>query len=676
MFSILFVSLRKPLRVLKWVIILTCIARPLQAADSEVKNMAGEMISKEWTSTTADGKQFAWNEKAKAHVVCFLGCECPVARFYAARLTKLSDKYRDQGITFVGVMSNLHDSNDDILTFSNELKITFPLIRDANQEIAKSLNATRTAEVVVLDSSCVPIYRGRVDDQMSPGVKRSEAKQQELLTVLDEICKPNVIPFSMTEPVGCLLAFEKKNAIDLNVTYCRDVAPIFYRNCYECHRKGDIGPFDIGDYDEVRGWADMIVEVIDNKRMPPWHASGNHVGFRNSRAMITSEIETVRRWVAAGSPFGDVNELLPLPNIREGWRLPREPDLIVAMRDRPYRIPAAGTIDYQYFVVDPKLTEDKWISAAQVIPGNASIVHHAIVFIRPPDGADFKGINWLTAFVPGQRPTVFPDGYARLVPAGSKFVFQMHYTPNGTEQTDVTQIGMNFVDLSSVTHEVSTIIGIDQSFEIPPNTANHVVHGTVSLPHNGATLLAISPHMHLRGKSFLLQGVSTDDTIQSLLEVPRYDFNWQHTYELADPIPLSSLSRLEFDVTFDNSIENPSNPNPSEYVMWGDQTWEEMAVVFFEVASPRAKNDADPILLSVGASSISTAAKLLEPSQEANQWADAYFTRFDLNFDGNIAESEVSDFVRRYAFNSIDTDKDLILTRDELVTAYEVRRGR
>ena len=213
-------------------------------------------------------------------------------------------------------------------------------------------------------------------------------------------------------------------------------------------------------------------------------------------------------------------------------------------------------------------------------------MHHAIVFVRPPDGESFTGIGWLTAYVPGQRATQFPPGFARRIPAGSKFVFQMHYTPNGKAQFDQTKIGLNFIDEASVTHEVFTLAGIDQEFEIPPNVAEHAVDASVSwLPKEGM-LLAAMPHMHLRGKSFQVRTRSGDsESIQ--LDVPHYDFNWQHTYEWSEPIPLRDIDRLSFTATFDNSVANPFNPNPNEYVMWGDQTWEEMAVAFFEVARPR-----------------------------------------------------------------------------------------
>jgi hypothetical protein len=629
-----------------------------------------------WSAASVDGKTYQWKIESKSQVFCFLGCECPVARFYATRLASLYREYNQQGIDFVGVMSNRHDSKEDVIRFATELSIPFPLILDSDQQIAKSLNASRTAEIVVLDSQSSIVYRGRVDDQMSPGVKRAAAKNEELRDLLAGITSGKKLSLPNTTPVGCLITFDRKLESTSDVSYCKDVAPIFYKHCYECHRAGDIGPFDIADFDEVKGWAEMIGEVVANRRMPPWHASAGHVPLRNQRSMQPDELETIQRWVAAGSPYGNKADLPELPSLRQGWLLAREPDLVVSMRNKPYNIPADGTVDYQYFVVDPKITEDKWVNAAQVIPGNAGVVHHAIVFIRPPDGEKFQGISWLTAFVPGQRPSAFPDGLARRIPAGSKLVFQMHYTPNGIEQTDLTKIGMTFVDPGTLTHEVSTIIGIDQSFEIAPNEANHMVSREVRLPSRDSILLAVSPHMHLRGKSFQLRAKGQDHKTSILLDVPQYDFNWQHTYEFESPLHTSQLDSLEFEVAFDNSVNNPFNPNPNEYVMWGDQTWEEMAVAFFEIATPLASKESEPTTRKGRNRESLAKNESSETGSAALEWAKEYMRRFDKNGDGRVALSETNDLIRRYSFNTIDKNGDGFLTSDELVKSFEGRRGR
>ena len=644
------------------------------ARSAEVPDSFGDLRFK-----TLDGQSISLGESKGITVVAFLGNECPVARSYAARLETLSKEYLAKGVRIVGVNSNPHDSEAELQRFTKELSLSFDWIKDSDQAIARRFGATRTAEVVVLDAMHRIAYRGRVDDQFSPGVKRSAPSRPDLQMAIDELIANKSVSVPSTPPVGCLITFQKPATQDTSITFCKTIAPILYENCLECHRTGEIGPFDISNYDEVVGWAEMIVEVIDQKRMPPWHADPSHSSFKNSRQMPPNSIATIREWLAAGMPFGDAKDLPIKPPVVAGWRLPKEPDQIVVMRPQPYPVPANGSVDYQYFVVDPGIKEDKWISAAQVIPGCPEVVHHAIVFIRPPDGENFTGIGWLTAYVPGQRAMEFPAGFARRVPAGSKFVFQMHYTPNGKEQLDQSRIGLNFIDEASVTNEVFTLAGIDQEFEIPPGATKHAVKAIVPrLPKDGI-LLAAMPHMHLRGKSFQIQTRKAD--LESIiLDVPHYDFNWQHTYEWSQPIALSGIDQLSFTATFDNSTENPFNPDPKEYVMWGDQTWEEMAVAFFEVAKPRTrvKNEATDRSTKEASAAPSTtaAAQVILPDAKAISFADEFLKRFDSNRDSVVITAEVSRIVRDYSFRTLDVNNDGKITRDELLESSRTRRGR
>ena len=303
----------------------------------------------------------------------------------------------------------------------------------------------------------------------------------------------------------------------------------------------------------------------------------------------------IRDWVEQGMPHGDADQLPTPVKFASGWQLSREPDRVIAMRDRPFTVPADGTVEYQYFVVDPKFEEDVWVSQAEVIPGNRSIVHHSIVFIRPPDGTRFRGIGWLGAYVPGQRMPATNPQLARKIPAGSRLVFQQHYTPNGTAQSDITKVGLVFADEAEVTQERLTLTAMNQGFELKPKSAGQVVKASVrQLPSRG-TLLGISPHMHYRGNQFTAT-MSTKDETEPLLKVPAYDFNWQHNYEFAEPLELNTIDKIETRFVFDNSRDNPFNPDPSSYVTWGDQTWEEMAIAFFDVAVPReteTENDSD-----------------------------------------------------------------------------------
>ena len=440
-------------------------------------------------------------EKTELTVLLFTGVECPLAKLYAPRVAALAEKY-SKSVRFFGISSNQQDSAEEFKQFIADHQINFPAGKDFNNVVADQFEIKRTPEVIVLDQDFKIRYRGRIDDQYSPGISRNKVNRQDLKIAIDELLAGKAVSQPETAPEGCLLGRIKQPVEAPTVTYANQVSRIFQANCNQCHRAGEIGPFVMDDFEEAVGWGDMIVEVIDNGRMPPWHADPNHGSFLNDRRMSEADKDLIRKWVADGTPFGDAADLPEKQTFTKGWRLPKQPDLVLPMQKRPFTVPADGSIDYQYFVVDPKFTEDKWVSAVEVIPGNRSVVHHSIIFIRPPNGEKLPDIGWLGAYVPGQQSVAFSASRARFVPAGSKFVFQQHYTPNGSEQTDLTKVGLIFADENEVTEELQTFMAIDRKFEIKPNDPNHVVHMSLhKIPENG-TLLSISPHMHFRGKSF------------------------------------------------------------------------------------------------------------------------------------------------------------------------------
>lgn len=450
------------------------------------------------------------------------------------------------------------------------------------------------------------------------------------------------------------------------------------KHCVECHRTGEIGPFSLESFEDVVGWAETSMEVIDNGRMPPWHADSQHGSFANARQMPDEDKQVIRDWIAAGLPRGDENQLPEPAVFASGWQTGQKPDFEFSMSERPYQIPAEGTVEYQYFVVDPGFKEEKWVTAAQVIPGNRSVVHHAIVFIRPPDDQKFRGVGWLTAYVPGQRMIPMPAGHARRVPAGSRFVFQMHYTTNGIPHEDLSKVGIVLTDRQNVTDEMITLIGIDQEFEIPPHAASHEVSGKVRWMPKTGKLLAIAPHMHVRGKSFNLYS-EKDGHSETLLHVPQYDFNWQHSYVLAEPLPLSSVDQLTFKTTFDNSEKNPFNPDPTQWVNWGDQTWEEMAVVFLEVSEPlepqstaAAGGNASIAAAEPSASSADSSDDAMLREKKIAAFVDEFFERLDTNGDGILSRLEAPVALRTH-FGRYDANGDQIVERSEIRQIAERR---
>jgi peroxiredoxin len=622
----------------------------------------------------ATGKSIDVAPSKQLTVVCFLGTECPMARQYGPRLDKLAKEFTAKNVRFIGVNSNSQDSQKDVAAFCQEFGITFPILKDPGNKVADQFGARFMAEVFVLDPSLTVRYHGRIDDQYQPGVSRPQPTRPDLRIALEELLAGKEVSVAKTELSGCSIGRVRLPAANPEITFCKQVSRILNRHCVECHRPGEIGPFSLTDYNEITGWGDTILETIDTGRMPPWNANPDVGHFRNTRTMPDADKQTLRDWVKSGMPYGESADLPPAQEYASGWQLGRPPEQVLKMRDRPFRVPASGTVEYQYFVVDPHFEEDRWVSAAQVIPGSRPTVHHVIVFVRPPDGSDVRGVGYLTGYVPGQRSFSLPPGYARRVPAGSKFVFQMHYTPNGTPQDDLTQLGIAFTPESEVTHEVFTLLGIDQEFEIPPNAPDHAVQGHVGWFPKQAELLAIVPHMHVRGKAFQA-ALRKGNSCVPLLDVPRYDFNWQHVYELSAPIKLADVDKLEFTVHFDNSKQNPANPDPSQSVTWGDQTWEEMAVAFFEVSEPRnAISEPEPqrnkqkLIVRTGPE--------IELKESASAFVADFFKRFDKNGDGIVESNETPLGFRRFGFRQYDTNADGKLSREEVESAAENRQHR
>ncbi len=598
-------------------------------------------------------------------VVCFLGTECPLAKLYGARLQQMANTFGKQGVSFIGVNSNSQDSPLEITNYATKHGIQFPIAKDADQSIAIAFDAKRTPEVFVVDPLGAIRYQGRIDDQYEPGVARTEPTTRDLHDALANLVTGKMPTQAKTEPVGCLITRIAKKSLsqaEATTTFTRDIVPILNEHCVECHRAGEIGPFELTDYDEVVGWGQMMLEVIDQGRMPPWHADPAYGHFIGERRLPQQARDAIANWIDEGMPQGDVADLPVMPQWNTGWHLPRNPDIEIAMRDRPFAVPSEGVVDYQYFVVDPGWTTDQWVAAAQVIPGDAAVVHHAIVFVRPPDGTNAPGIGWLGAYVPGQRSMLMPPGHARRIPAGSKLVFQMHYTPNGHETSDTSRVGVWLANPKEITHEVSTALAVNHDFEIPPGVENHVVQMKLDSFPQTSRLLGATPHMHVRGKSFTMVANEKSGEQVTLLSVPHYDFNWQHWYAFAEPIELDAITSLDMTVSFDNSSRNPANPAPSDFVTWGDQTFEEMAIAFFDVATPLNSSHSKKVSKSPAPMPVEIAAR----DELIQKRIAAFLTEMDTNDDGVIERDEAPTAFRRFGFSSMDRNGDTVIDRTEI----------
>jgi peroxiredoxin len=547
-----------------------------------------------------------WKDR-KAVVVVFLGTECPLAKLYGKRLAELDKEYGAQGVQIVGINSNQQDTLQELVGYGRDHGIEFPLLKDAGARVADQFGATRTPEAFVLDAKHVVQYHGRIDDQYGVGASRKAAKRSELVDAIKAVLANEPVPTPVTTAVGCFIGRRSANTVPAatdSVTFAKDVAPIMQKHCMSCHREGQIGPFALTEYADVAAWSDTMLEVIDAGRMPPWHADPAHGEFLNEARMSEHEKAVFRQWVKAGVPEGNAADLPAPVQFSDDWQLP-EPRTVFRMPE-PYNVPATGTVSYQYFTFDPKFTEDKWVYAAEAKPGNRAVVHHLIMFYLPPDQETFRPqdplFNAIAAFAPGMPAIAGPENYAVRIPAGSKLIFQVHYTPNGTATTDQSEAAVVFADPKKVEKEVRIIAGFNFRFLIPPGVPDYKVTQQLRIPRD-TLVYTITPHMHYRGKSFKFTARFPDGSDEILLDVPRYDFNWQNVYLLRTPKRLPAGTVVDMEAHYDNSADNPLNPDPGQAVMWGDQTWDEMMLGSLTVSDANQDLRADTAARSQGSGS-------------------------------------------------------------------------
>lgn len=522
-------------------------------------------------------------------VIAFLGTECPLAKLYSLRLEELQKSWNPQEVQILAIDSNPQDSLAEMAAFCRRQELSFPFLKDEGMRVANEFKATRTPEVFVLDNHQRIRFSGRIDDQYGIGYQKTAASQMWLKTAVAAVLAGKAVEEPFVPAVGCLLGKPVPPDENSEVTYSNQVARILQARCIECHREGEIGPMALTEYDEVAGWGAMIAEVVQEGRMPPWHANPEHGSFANDRSLTLDEKATIQKWVTAGCPQGDPALLPKAQTFTQGWQLAETPDAVFTMRDRPFDVPSTGTLSYRYFVVDPGFSEDKWVRASEIIPGNRAVVHHVLVFTRPKGSRKRMGgeRGFLAGYVPGSRVRPYPPGMAKRIPANSELVFQMHYTPIGSAQQDLTSIGFDFVDEKEVTHEIITTSAYQENLQIPPGESDYRTSAMLPETLPKCQLHVMSPHMHLRGKSFRYQLVDPEGERKTILDVPNYDFNWQTAYFLKEPLEISQGSRIFCEATFDNSEKNLNNPDPKQTVYWGDQTFDEMMIGYFDIAVAR-----------------------------------------------------------------------------------------
>jgi hypothetical protein len=371
-----------------------------------------------------------------------------------------------------------------------------------------------------------------------------------------------------------------------SVTWAEHVAPILFENCASCHRPGQTAPMSLLSYADTRPWAKSLRRVTTERVMPPWFASPDHGEFVEDPTLSEGEIETISRWVAAGAPAGDLAKAPQPPVFDSEWKH-GQPDAI-------FTAPAYEVADdvedhYQWLEVENPLDEERWIQAIEVQPGFVEAVHHQLTYLAPPDatlqsvqtGAGTLDLDFVGGWGPGVAPLVFADGHGMRMPANSKLFFQMHYhkTPGpGTGGVDQTSIGLHFYD-EKPDNVVTTLWLVDPALNIPPGEANYLSSSAFTTEHE-AVLFDLTPHMHLRGKSMVFTAEYPDGEKEILLDVPKYDFNWQLTYTPTEPKVIPAGTTIRVEAAFDNSAANPANPDPTAYVRFGEKTTDEMMVGF------------------------------------------------------------------------------------------------
>jgi len=596
--------------------------RELGAREARARGVGG--FVDEARCRTLDGAAATLGAHAdeRGLVVALVSTTCPVGRKQAPAVARAERRALALGYGFVHVGFEGLDDAASLRAHAEHHGLEAPVLIDAEGEVADALDARTTTEVFVIDARGTLRYRGAIDDQYGIGFALPEPRNRHLDRALKRVAMRLPAPPSTHAP-GCALerdGGEVPGAVDdgaaggrdvsrlARPTYARDVSRILQRNCVECHRDGGVAPFALETHRDVSRRASMILAVVEDGLMPPWFAA--HEGPRSrwvgDRSLLAEEVDVLRRWVLAGKPEGDPSELpLPLPREASGWAL-GEPDAVYAM-PRAFEVPAEGRVAYQYFAVPTGLEQDAWVRAIEVRPGAVDVVHHVLAYPLPEDAfVNGRLRRWdlvderrgfFAAWAPGAEPVGYPDGHARRLPAGTVLLLELHYTPNGRPARDLSRIGVHFASEDPgyrPRHVVRTAGISDRGLVVPPGAEAHE-SGAMGIVGRDLRVRSFMPHMHLRGRSFRFEHVPLgSDRAEVLLDVPRYDFNWQLSYELAEPVTVRAGDRIDVHAVFDNSAGNLANPAPGDTVRWGPDTDDEMLIGFIDYVLVEEDLDAPP----------------------------------------------------------------------------------
>ncbi len=545
---------------------------------------------------------------AKPLLIALFSSTCPMSKKFGPELARLEKEYAAKGFSIILLNTASDDKAEDVRGFTEAFQIVSPVLSDADGEALRALHATTTTETFLLDAARTLVYRGAINDQYGLGYSKDKPTRTYLRDALEATLRQEPPMVTATTAPGCALDVKKPDATTMNnqvtdktsqptqaVTYHREVSRIMQTNCVECHRKDGVAPFSLETKADLVENAGMIRKQVERGAMPPWFAAPQqgatgHI-WSNDRSLTDKDKRDLLAWLDSDRAEGDAKEA-PLP--RKFWDLWTigQPDVVLQI-PQPIAIKAEGTMPYQHAIVTTNFAEDRWVQSYEIMPTARAVVHHVIVRVHPKGqrvtDRDEGGDGFWAAYVPGNASRVLGDGFAKKLPAGATLSFQIHYTPNGTATSDQIKIGLKFAD-KPPRYEVHVVAVAQHKFAIPAGAANHVVVAKQRAPLD-MMFTAFMAHMHVRGKAFKYEITYPDGKNETLLDIPRYDFNWQLQYNYAQPKFIPRGSEMTATAVFDNSADNPANPDPTKIVRWGAQTYDEMMIGYIEHYTPLSPAD-------------------------------------------------------------------------------------
>ncbi len=595
---------------------------PASAAPKPSTDKLGKKIDNV-TFPAASGKPLALYDfkGKKAVVVVFLSFDCPVSTSYSQALATLSQTYQDKGVAFLGVTTNEDEDAAQVAKQAREYRLPFPVVQDAKLAAANAFKADVTPEAFVLDRHFILRYRGRIDNGYAARLKKNQQiTSHDLRQALDEVLAGKPVSAPATPAIGCAIVRDAKpKAATGTVTFYRDVLPILQNRCQTCHRPGEVGPFSLLTYKQAVNWASDIKEYTQSRKMPPWKPTEG-VAFHNERKLPANEIATLAAWVDGDTPAGSPKDAPPPRQFPAGWQLGK-PDLVLTPPG-DFQVGPSGNDIFRCFVLPTNLTEDKYVTAVEVRPANPRVVHHALLYIdtqgrgrklqeaeqdrakKPTEldvgpgysskmGVGFLPYGGLSGWAPGMMPRFLPAGTGYHLPRGSDVVMQVHYHRDGRLEKDRPSVGLYFAKKPVQKPFKGTIIAGSNGgtgrlrlfFMIPAGKPDFKLTGSTWLDED-CTLYTVMPHMHLLGKKIKVTITPPGGRPRTLVAIDDWDYNWQETYQLKQPIQVKAGTRFDVEAVYDNSKDNPNNPfNPPRAVWFGEQTTNEMCFVFLGATS-------------------------------------------------------------------------------------------